>query len=177
MVSGLIYTRVYDNLENSMWAHGVGGERLPAVSDALCSNKCVKMSIFCHRRGIEVFGCLFSINERPNKCIFFSDTLGWVGAPNERALFGVHDAVVGFVECLTRSRIAKVCEHRRICVIGVIVSLYESVLRDVLLASEARFVRDTLLFELIQALYCASLQCVNRRTRRHEEEPNVCLYF
>ena len=32
-------------------------------------------------------------------------TLGWVGAPNERTSFKVHDAVVGFVDrCLTRTR-------------------------------------------------------------------------
>ena len=32
-------------------------------------------------------------------------TLGWVGAPNERTLFRIHDAVVGFVDrCLSRTR-------------------------------------------------------------------------
>ena len=32
-------------------------------------------------------------------------TLGWVGAPNERAPFRIHDAVVGFLDrCLSRTR-------------------------------------------------------------------------
>ena len=32
-------------------------------------------------------------------------TRGWVGAPNERAPFRIHDAVVGFVDrCLSRTR-------------------------------------------------------------------------
>ena len=34
-------------------------------------------------------------------------------------------------------------------------------------------VRDALLFALIRALYCASLQCVRGRTRRREDEPKV----
>ena len=34
-------------------------------------------------------------------------TLGWVGAPNERALFRFHDAIAVFADrCLTRTRIA-----------------------------------------------------------------------
>ena len=34
-------------------------------------------------------------------------TLGWIGAPNERARFRFYDAVVGFFDrCLTRTRIA-----------------------------------------------------------------------
>ena len=78
-----------------------------------------KRPIFCHRREIEKFCRLFSTQQRPN--VFVSDawpapatyhgrlvntvTRGWVGAPNERAPFRFHGAVVGFVhQCLSRTR-------------------------------------------------------------------------
>ena len=38
-------------------------------------------------------------------------------------------------------------------------------------------VRDALLFVLIRALYCASLQCVSDRTRRREDEPKWGSFF
>ena len=38
-------------------------------------------------------------------------------------------------------------------------------------------VRDALLFVPIQALYCASLQCVRCRTRRREDRQTVGLFF
>ena len=78
-----------------------------------------KMSIFCHRRGIENFCRLFSTQQRPN--VFVSDARPahttyhrsfcehcdqrWVGAPNEHAPFRFHGTVVGFVDrCLSRTR-------------------------------------------------------------------------
>ena len=70
-----------------------------------------KGPIFCHRRGIEIFCRLFSTQQRPN--VFVSEasrrpppitrrfvntvTRGWVGAPNGRATFTFHGAVVVFV--------------------------------------------------------------------------------
>ena len=75
--------------------------------------------IFCHRRGIEKLCPLFSTQQRPN--VFVSDAWPapatyhrwfcehcdrrWVGAPNERAPFRFHGAVVVFVDrCLSRTR-------------------------------------------------------------------------
>ena len=79
-----------------------------------------KMSIFCHRRRIEIsLSPVFYIPAA--KCFFLktpgrrpphitglrvnSVILRWVGAPNERAPFRFHGAVVGFVaRCLSRTR-------------------------------------------------------------------------
>ena len=71
-----------------------------------------KRPIFCHRKGIENFCRLFSTQQRPN--VLFQTpsrrrppitgrfvntvTRGWFGAPNERAPFRFHGAVVGFVD-------------------------------------------------------------------------------
>ena len=85
----------------------------------LSSPKPEKKPMFCHRRGIENFCCPFSTQQRPN--VFVSApgrrpppitgrfvnmvTRGWVKAPNERAPFRFHGAVVGFVDrCLSRTR-------------------------------------------------------------------------
>ena len=96
------------HIENFIWIHGVGGDRLPAVFYALFSNAIFR---------------LFSVHERPN---VFSQTpinskrpphitgslvnsvsLGWVGGHNEHAPVRVRDAVIDFVDlCLMRSRIA-----------------------------------------------------------------------
>ena len=94
---------------------------MPVMSYALCPNL-KKMSVFCHRRRIEIFCHLFSIPQRPNVCFsrhlpgarhiitglrVSSVTLGWVGAPNERAPFKFHDAIAAFADrCLKRTRIA-----------------------------------------------------------------------
>ena len=47
---------------------------------------------------------LFSVPQRPKVTSYRVNTavdLGWVGAPDERALFRFHDVVVGFVDrCL-----------------------------------------------------------------------------
>ena len=85
------------------------------------SPKPEKRPIFCHRRGIENFCCLFSTRyTAAPKCVYQTPgrrpppipgrfvntvTTGWVGAPNERAPFRFHGAVVGFVDrCLPRTR-------------------------------------------------------------------------
>ena len=68
----------------------------------------------------DLFFCpLFSIHQRPNVVhqtlgrrppritgrVVNIATRGWVGAPNERAPFRFHDAVVGFVDrCLSKTR-------------------------------------------------------------------------
>ena len=83
--------------------------------------KLENMSIFCHRKGIEIF-CHLILNTSGQ--MFFSQTpgrrppyitglrvnsvtLGSVGAPNERAPLRGHDAIaVSAARCLTRTRIA-----------------------------------------------------------------------
>ena len=83
------------------------------------SPKPAKRPIFCHRRGIEIFSRLFSTQQRP-KCVCIrrlagarlltgsfenSVTRGWVEAPNGRAPFSFHGAVVGFVDrCRSRTQ-------------------------------------------------------------------------
>ena len=88
--------------------------------------KRAKMPNFCHRttseRDRDVLSCVFT--HQRGHSFFNSQTpgrrpphiigrrvntvsLGWVGAPNKRAPFRLHDAVIGFVDqCMTRSRIA-----------------------------------------------------------------------
>ena len=73
------------------------------------SPKPEKRSIFCHRRRIENLCRLFSTQQRPNVYqtpgrrpppiigrFVNTVTRGWVGAPNGRAPFRFHGAVVGF---------------------------------------------------------------------------------
>ena len=55
---------VDDHLKNSLWIHGVGGEIARGVLRTLLKH--AEMSIFCQRRGIEIFCGLLSIHERPN---------------------------------------------------------------------------------------------------------------
>ena len=77
-----------------------------------------------HRRGIAIFCRLFSTQQRlyqtpgrrPPRItgrFVITVTRGWVGAPNERAPFRFHGAVVGFVDrCLSRTRnLAVSSEH------------------------------------------------------------------
>ena len=110
--------KVEDGLEEIRWIRGPGGEKLPAASYALLP-KPEKRPVFCHRRGIEIFVASF-LHSSARKCLYQTPgrrpphmtdrvvntvTRGWVGAPNERAPFGFHDAVVGFVDrCLSRTR-------------------------------------------------------------------------
>ena len=83
------------------------------------SPKPEKRPIFCHRRGIENFVACF-LHSSAQMCLYqtpgrrpppitgrFVNTVtrGWVGAPNGRAPFRFHGAVVGFVDrCLSRTR-------------------------------------------------------------------------
>ena len=78
-----------------------------------------KRPIFCHRRGIENFVACF-LHSSVHMCLYqtpgwrpppitgcFVNTVtrGWVGAPNGRAPFRFHGAVVVFVaRCLSRTR-------------------------------------------------------------------------
>ena len=104
-----------------MWIRGLRRGREVARDVLRSLPKLEKMSDFCHRRGIEICSRLFSVHQRPN--VFSqtpgrrrphitglrvnSVTLGWVGAPNERAPLRVHDAIAVFADrCLTRTRIA-----------------------------------------------------------------------
>ena len=66
---------------------------------------------------------------------------------------------------IVRALSVQICEDRRVCVIGVDV-LY----KPVGVARHFPCVRDALLYVLIRALYCASVQCLWRRTRREEDE-------
>ena len=108
---------VDDGLEEIGWIRGLGGEKFPAASYS--SPKPDKRPIFCHGRGIEKCCHLFShssaqmcldqtLGRRPPRIsgrFVNTVTRGWVGAPNERAPFRFHGAVVGFVDrCLSRTR-------------------------------------------------------------------------
>ena len=87
------------------------------------SPKPEKRPIFCHRRETEIFVACFlhssaqmRLYQTPGRrpppitgCFVNNVTRGWVGAPNERAPFRFHGAIVGFVHrCLswTRNRAA-----------------------------------------------------------------------
>ena len=75
------------DLRNFMWIHGLGGERLLVMSYALCPNP--KNAYFL-----------------PSEMDRDLSSLGWVGAPNERAPLRVHGAIaVSAARCL-RTRIA-----------------------------------------------------------------------
>ena len=54
---------VDDGLEDIWWIRGLGGEKLPAAPYVRCSPKPEKRPIFFHRRGIEIFGRLFSTQQ------------------------------------------------------------------------------------------------------------------
>ena len=97
-----------------------GSRREVARGVLRSSPKPEKRSIFCHRKGIENFCRLFSTHPWANvfeshawpapatyhrPCCEICVTRGWVGAPNERAPFRIHDAVVSFVDrYLSRTR-------------------------------------------------------------------------
>ena len=115
-----------DGLEDIRWIRGPGGEKLPAASNALLPNL-KKGLFFAIGEGSRNFvACCLHTQQRPN--VFVSDgrrppritgrfvntvTRGWVGAPNGRAPFRFHGAVVGFVDrCLSRTRnLAASIEH------------------------------------------------------------------
>ena len=87
---------------------------MPAASYALLPNL-KKGLFFAIGEGSRIFCRLFSTHQRPNVSgrrpppitgrFVNAVTRGWVGVPNERALFRFHGAVVGFVDgCLSRTR-------------------------------------------------------------------------
>ena len=108
------------DLRNFMWIHVRGGERLLVMSYALCPNppKCL---FFAIGDGSRFFVICFL---RTSGQLFFSQTpgrrppyitglrvnsvtLGWFGAPNERAPLRAHDSTAVFaVRCLTSTPIA-----------------------------------------------------------------------
>ena len=109
---------VDDGLEDIRWIRGLGGEKLPAASNALLPN--LKKSPFVAiGEGSRIFVacflhssaqmCLYQTSGRHpppiTGCFVNNLTRGWVGAPNERAPFRFHGAVVGFVDRrLSRTR-------------------------------------------------------------------------
>ena len=109
-----------DDLQHSMGVRGLGGERMPAMSYALCPNfkKCQIFAIGAGSRFLVVCflytsGQMF-FSQTPGRCPphitglrVNSVTLGWAGAPNEHALCRFHDAIAVFADrCITRNRIA-----------------------------------------------------------------------
>ena len=98
--------------EDIRWIRGLGGDKLPAASNALLSNLKKKGLFFAIGEGSRIFGACF-LHGSAQKCLYqtpgrrpppitgrFVNTVirGWVGAPNRRAPFRFHGAVVGFVD-------------------------------------------------------------------------------
>ena len=111
-------TSINDGLEDIRWIHRLGGESLPAVSYGILPNLKKKL-FFAIRDGWRSF--VFCFVQTSGQMFFYHTpgqlpphdtghgvktmTLGWVGAPNERTPFRIHDAIVGFVDrCLSRTR-------------------------------------------------------------------------
>ena len=80
----------------------------PATCFLPCeTNRKKRLSVFCRPAANFFFNIRLASALPPHvtsNCVKTA-TLGWVGAPNERTTFGIHDAVVGFVDrCLSRIR-------------------------------------------------------------------------
>ena len=107
-------------LEDIRWMRGLGGEKLPAASYALIPN--LKKGLFyAIGEGSRYFVACF-LHSSAQLCLYqmpgrrpprvtgrFVNTVtrGWVGAPNERAPFRFHGAVVGFLDrCPSRTEIS-----------------------------------------------------------------------
>ena len=101
-----------------MTVRGLGGEKLPAASNALLRN--LKKGLFFDiGEGSRIF-VAYILHSSAQMCVYqtpgrrpppmtgrFVNTVtrGWVGAPNGRAPFRFHGAVVVFVDrCLSRTR-------------------------------------------------------------------------
>ena len=94
-----------------MWIHGLGGETSPVMAYALCLHL-KKGLFFAIGEGSRFFVVCFlytsgqvSFSETPGRrpphiagLRVNSVTLGWVGAPNERALFRFNDEIVVFAD-------------------------------------------------------------------------------
>ena len=109
---------VDDGLQDIRWIRGLGGEKLPTASYVLLPNL-KKGLFFAIGDGSRNFDACF-LHSSAQMCLYqtpgrrppritgrFVNTVtrGWVGAPNERAPFRFHGAVVGFVDrCLSRTR-------------------------------------------------------------------------
>ena len=107
-----------DGLEDIRWIRGLGGERLPAVSYALLPNprkgiyfaigEGPKLFVLCFLHIIARMRLYQTPDRRPSRItgrVVNAATRGWIEAPNERAPFRFHDAVLGFVDrCLSRTR-------------------------------------------------------------------------
>ena len=106
-----------DDLQSSMWIHGVGGEGCPRCPTLFIYPNLKKCLFFAFGEGSRFFVVCFLYTSGQ---MFFSQTpsrrlphitglrvnsltLGWDGAPNERALFRFHYAIAVFAErCLAR---------------------------------------------------------------------------
>ena len=98
------------------WIRGLGAEKLPAASYALLPNlkrvyflPSERDRDFCRRFSTQQ--CLYqTLRRRPPRItgrFMNTVTRGWVGAPNERAPFKFHGAVVDFVDrCLSKTAIS-----------------------------------------------------------------------
>ena len=104
---------VGDALEDISWIRGLGGEMLPAASYALPNLK--KGLLFATGEESRIFVACFR-NSSAQMCLYqtpgrrpppitgrFVNTVtrGWVGAPNRRAPFRFHGAVVGFCRSMS----------------------------------------------------------------------------
>ena len=106
-------------LEDVMWTRGIGSETLPAASYDPHQTLNIRLFFAIGERSII---CVFCFLHTSRLMFFSSDawpghrpphitgrrvdtvTPGWVGAPNERAPFRFHNAIVGFVDrCLSRT--------------------------------------------------------------------------
>ena len=114
---------VDDGLEDISWIRGLGGEKLPEASNALLSN--LKKGLFSAiGEGSIIFVACF-LHSSDQMCLYLtpgrrpppitgrfvnSVTRGSVGAPNRRAPFRFHGAVVGFYKKLKNVS----CEYDRV---------------------------------------------------------------
>ena len=108
---------VDDGLEDIRWIRGVGGEKLPVASYALLPNlkkglllaigEISRIFVACFLHSSAQMSLYQTPGRRPPPItgrFVNSVTRGWVGAPNGRAPFRFHGAVVGFVDrCLSRT--------------------------------------------------------------------------
>ena len=109
---------VDDALEDIWLIRGLGGEKLPAASNALPPNL-KKGQFSAIGEGSTIFVACF-LHSSAQMCLYqtscrhpppitgrFVNTVarGWVGAPNGRVPFSFHGAVVGFAHlCQSRTR-------------------------------------------------------------------------
>ena len=109
---------VDDGLEDIRWIRGVGGEKLPVASYALLPNlkkglllaigEISRIFVACFLHSSAQMSLYQTPGRRPppiTSRFVNTVTRGWVGAPEGRAPFRFHGAVVGFVDqCLSRTR-------------------------------------------------------------------------